>query len=75
MGGEVLARIADITSNASLARLEDFESPSVLLLLRGQHEAMLSYIELPRQLLQLAFLVEYIVGYWLEITVVFGFSG
>ena len=58
VGGEVLACITDITSNASLARLEDFESPSVLLLLRGQHEAMLSYIELPRQLLQLALLVE-----------------
>ena len=75
MGGEILACIPDITSDASLARLEDFVSPSILLLLCGKHEAVLSYIKLSCQLLQLAVLVEYFVRYRLEVTVVFGSCG
>ena len=75
MGGEILTSIPNITSDASLARLEDLVSPSVFLLLCGKHEAVLSYIELSCQLLQLAILIEYFVGYRLEVTVVFGSSG
>ena len=75
VGGEVLTCVPDFALDASLARLEDLESPSVLLLLSGQHEAMLSYIKLSCQLLQLAVLVKYFVGYRLEVTVVFGPSG
>ena len=75
MGGEILTSIPNITSDASLARLEDLVSPSILLLLCGKHEAVLSYIELSCQLLQLAILIEYFVGYRLEVTIVFGPSG
>ena len=75
MGGEILTGIPDITSDASLACLEDLVSPSILLLLCGKHEAVLSYIELSCQLLQLAILIEYFVGYRLEVTIVFGPSG
>ena len=75
MSSKILTCISDITCNASLALFEDLESPSVLLLLRGKHEAMLSYIELSCQLLQLAVLVKYFVGYRLEIAIAFGFSG
>ena len=75
MGGEILTGIPDITSDASLARLEDLVSSSVFLLLCGKHEAVLSYIELSCQLLQLAILIEYFVGYGLEVTIVFGPSG
>ena len=75
VGGEILTCIPDFAFDASLACLKDFISPSILLLLSSQHEAMLSYIKLSCQLLQLAVLVKYFVGYRLEITIVFGFSG
>ena len=75
VGGEILTCVPDFSFDSSLACLEDFISSSILLLLRGQHEAMLSYIKLSRELLQLAVLVKYFVGYRLEITIVFGFSG
>ena len=58
VGGKILTCAPNITCDASLALFEDLVSLSVLLLLRGEHEAMLSYIELSRQLLQLAVLVE-----------------
>ena len=58
VGGEILTCAPNITTYASLALFEHLVSLSVLLLLLGEHEAMLSYIELPRQLLQLAVLVE-----------------
>ena len=35
VSGKILTCISDITSDTSLALLEDFERPSVLLLLRG----------------------------------------